>query len=237
MPVNYLTHEIYSINYEKLFDELMENQLVDNVKLQSEYLKYWMEQLKRQDEIEVKQFKDENFIQLMLREDLEAPEKYMLELVYKCGRISIFFRVSRILQLIKSMHSNKDIIQYLSKSDFLKENSDIKWNRTDCLSYIKNEPILLVPLTIDKYIKFVTIDGNHRLTAWQNDMKKDIPCFILNGQWIIDNNMVCSGFSKLMYIFQNEIVALGTYTKRDHVDTNSLINMIFFKTGKLLYNV
>lgn len=237
MPVNYLTHEIYSINYEKLFNELMENLILDNVKLQSDYLKCWIEQLKQQDQIEVKQIKDKNFTQLMLKEDLEEPEKYMLELVYKSGRINIFFRVSRILQLIKLMPANKDMIQYLSKSDFLKASSYIKWNKTDCLNHVKSDPILLVPLTIDKYIKFVTIDGNHRLTAWENDIKKDIPCFILDGQWIIDNNMICSGFSKLMYIFQNEIVALGTYTKRDHINSISLINKIFFKTGKLLYNV
>lgn len=237
MPVNYLTHEIYSVSYEKLFDELMENMFLDNVKLQSDYLKYWIEQLKQQDQNEINQFKDKNFIQLMLKEDLEAPEKYMLELVYKCGKINIFFRVSRILQLIKSTPNNKDMIQYLPKSDFVKPNSDVKWDKTDCLNNIKSEPILLAPLTMDKHIKFVTIDGNHRLTAWENDMKKDIPCFILDGQWIIDNNMICSGFSKLMYIFQNEIVALGTYTRRDHIDSISLMNKIFFKTGKLLYDV
>lgn len=237
MPVNYLTHEIYSVNYEKLFNELMENPFLDNVKLQSDYLKFWIEQLKQQDQVEVKQFKDKNFTQLMLKENLEAPEKYMLELVYKSGTINIFFRVSRILQLTKSISDSKDMIQYLPMSDFVKENSFIKWDKTDCLNKIKSEPILLVPLTMDRYIKLVTIDGNHRLTVWTNNKKKDIPCLILDGQWIIDNNMICSGFSKLMYIFQNEIVALGTYTKRDHINSVLLMNKTFFKTGKLLYDV
>lgn len=237
MPVNYLTHEIYSVNYEKLFDELMENQFLDNVKLQHDYLKFWIEQLKQQDQIEVKQFKDKNFAQLMLKEDLEAPEKYMLELVYKSGIINIFFRVSRILQLTKSISDNKDMIQYLPMSDFVEENSYIKWDKTDCINKIKSEPILLVPLTMDKYIKLVAIDGNHRLTVWMNNKKADVPCLILDGQWIIDNDMICSSFSKLIYIFQNEMVALGTYTKRDHIDSISLINKTFLKTRKLLYDV
>lgn len=182
----------------------MENLFLDNDKLQGDNLKCWKEQLKQQDQIEIKQLKYKNFARLMLKEDLEAPEKYMLELV---------------------------------KSDFFSASSYIRWDKTDCLNHVKSEPILLVPLTIDKQIKLVTIDGNHRLTAWENDIKKDIPCFILDGQWIIDNNMICSGFSKLMYIFQNEIVALGTYMKRDRINSISLINKIFFKTGKLLYNV
>ena len=194
MPINYLTHETYSVNYEELYNELMETPFLDNIKLQSYYLKYWIDQLKQQDKIEVKKVKDKNFAQLMLKEDLEAPEKYMLELVYKSGIINIFFRVSRILQLIKSMPASKDMMQFLPKSDFLRASSYIKWDKTDCLNHVKNDPILLVPLTMGEYIKLVTIDGNHRLTAWENDTKKDIPCFILDGQWIIDNNMICSGF-------------------------------------------
>lgn len=237
MPVNFMEHKIYSINYNKLYSELMEETFLDNTELQSNYLKFWIEQLKQQDQIEVEQFNDKNFIQLMLREDLEAPEKYKLEVVYESGTINIFFRVSRILQLLKLVSDSKDRIQYLPTLDFVGESSYIKWDKTDCLTFIKSDPILLVPLTMDKYIKLVTIDGNHRLTVWTINEKKDIPCVILDGQGLIDNNMFCSGFSKLMYIFQNEIVALGTFTKRDHIDSISLMNKTYFKTGKLLYNV
>ena len=54
----------------------------------------------------------------------------------------------------------------------------------------------------------MVIDGNHRLTKWIGNVT-NIPCYILDMQWIIDNDMFYSDFSKLMYIFQNE---LSTFT-------------------------
>lgn len=236
MPVNFLTHKNYSINYEELYNELMSNPFLDNIQIQSMYLKLWIQQLKEQDEIEVKQFKDDNFVQLMLKEDFEAPERYMLDINYKSGTINIFFRVSRILQLIQSTN-NTGGVQEIPIKDFTKTNSYIKWNKTEYSSHVKESPILLIPMTIDKYIKLIVVDGNHRLTEWEKIGRQKIPCYIIDAQCIIDNNFLCSGFSKLMYIFQNEIVALGTYTKRDHINAMILMNKFFFKTGKILYNV
>ena len=236
MPVNFLTHKNYSINYEELYNELMSNPFLDNIQIQSMYLKLWIQQLKEQDEIEVKQLKDDNFVQLMLKEDFEAPERYMLDINYKSGTINIFFRVSRMLQLIQSTN-NTGVVQEIPIKDFTKTNSYIKWNRTEYSSRVKESPIVLIPMTIDKYIKLIVVDGNHRLTEWEKIGRQKIPCYIIDEQFIIDNNFLCSGFSKLMYIFQNEIVALGTYTKRDHINAMILMNKIFFKTGKILYNV
>ncbi len=237
MPVNYLEYKVYSINYNEFYNKFMEITFLDNVELQSVLLKLWIEQLKQADEIEVEQFKGKNLKKMMLKEDLEAPEKYMLDIIYNFGTISIFFRVSRLLQLINSKLNINSMHHVIPMSDFTRTNSYIKWDIVNHIGKIKNNPILLAPLTIGRYEKFVVIDGNHRLTEWKSRGMENVPCYILDGQGLIDNNMFCSNFSRLMYIFQNEIVALGTYTQRDHITSHLLINKIFFRTGKLLYNV
>lgn len=237
MPVNYLEHKIYSVDYNSLYCELMERQFLDNMELQSQYLKSWIKLFQQCDEQEVEQYSDKSLTPLYLKENSESPEKYMLEIIFNSGTIGIFFKVSRILQFLNSVKDINNAIQYIPIDEFLKSNTNIKWDLTDSCSRIKNSPIVLVPFTIDRFIKYDVIDGNHRLTAWKNNGRKDIPCIILNGQLLIDLNMFCSSFSKFMYIFQNEIVALGTYTSRDHINSNLLMNKIYFKTKKLLCDV
>lgn len=97
--------------------------------------------------------------------------------------------MSRILQQIKSTSNIDDMIRYIPLSDFIEPNSYIKRDLTNPLNHTKSNPILLVPLTIGRYEKFVVIDGNHRLTKWKMEEKKDIPCYILDGQALIDNNV------------------------------------------------
>ena len=234
MPVNYMTNEVYHIDYEGLYEELMEKSFLSDARVQCEYVKLWISELRKRDVLEVEQFNDREFRKLILQEKLEAPEMYSIEMNYKAGTIYIFFRVSRLIQAIGTIST--DMIQYIGVQDFVMKNSYIKWDRTELLNEIKRTPILLAPMTIDEYVKLVVIDGNHRLTSWI-DNKEKIPCCILDGQAIIDSNMLCSGFSKLMYIFQNEVVALATYTMRDKIDAMLLMNKIYFRTGKLLFEV
>lgn len=235
MPINYLTNEHYVIDYEGLYHELMERCFLKNVRLQSDYLKLWLSELKRNDEIEVEQFKDKDFRKRMLKENSEAPEKYMMEIKYKVGTINIFFRVSRLLEAMGDVPEN--MVQYIDSNEFTKDNRCIKWDRAKVMGAVKTSPIILAPMTIDEYVKFIVIDGNHRLTSWIDNKKENIPCCIMDGQALIDNNMFCSSFSKLMYIFQNEIVALATYAMRDNINEVVLMNRSYFKTRKMLYDV
>lgn len=100
------------------------------------------------------------------------------------------------------------IIHYIPIDNFTNANSHIKWHRTDFINELSQLPILLVQLALEENINYVVIDGNHRLTKWIGNVT-NIPCYILDMQWIIDNDMFYSDFSKLMYIFQNE---LSTFT-------------------------
>ena len=235
MPLHFSTFETYSIDYNKLYEELMKRNFLNNFDLQNEYVKLWLSRLKRQDEIETAQIKDSVFRSLLLKEHNEAPEKYMLEINFNTEKINVFFRVSRLLQAMGSV--SKDMIVYVDADDFIMNNSYIKWCETPLLKEVIETPILLAPLTIDEYVKYVVIDGNHRVSAWIKNKQEKIPCCFLDGQALVDNDMFCSIFNKLMYIFQNEIIALGTYVLRDNIDARTLMNKIYFKTGKFLYDV
>lgn len=235
MPINYFTNEQYVIDYKGFYHELMEQCFWKNPRLQSDYVKAWLSELKKCDEIEVEQFKNKDFLKLMQKENYEASEKYMLEINYKVGTINIFFRVSRINEVMGDVP--EEAVRYIDSKEFLRTDEWIKWDMIRTIRKIKTSPIILAPLTLGEYVKFVVIDGNHRLTAWLDSKKENIPCYILNGQALVDNNMFCSSFSKLMYVFQNEIVALGTYAMSDNINEIVLMNRSYLKTRKMLYDV
>lgn len=235
MPIDYLSNKPYCIDYQELYREIMKNRILKNYKLQSDYIKLWMSELQKCDKAECEQFNDIRFKELILKESIEAPEKYRYEIEYGVQKVNIFFRVSRLIQILGN--PTDDMIQYFSLDEFIKDNCYIKWDKTEIISELKTFPILMAPITVDKYIKLVVIDGNHRLTSWIKKNKKNIPCVILDGQALVDNNMFASAFSKLLYIFQNEMVAMATYSIRDNIDDMTLIGKSYFKTGKMLYDV
>lgn len=235
MPINFFANEKYVIDYEGLYQELMEKIIFKDSRLQSDYLKLWLSVLKKNDEIEVEQFEDREFRKLMLKEHSEAPEIYEMEIKYNVGTINIYFRISRLIEEIENVPAN--MVQYIDLNEFTRDNSCVKWDKTKVVGNIKTTPIILAPMTIGRYVKYIVIDGNHRLTAWIDNKRENIPCCIINEQSLIDNNFLCSSFSKLMYIFQNEVVALATYTMRDRINESVLMNRSYLKTGKILYDV
>ena len=54
----------------------------------------------------------------MQKENYEAPEKYMLEINYKVGTINIFFRVSRINEVMGDVP--EEAVRYIDSKEFLR---------------------------------------------------------------------------------------------------------------------
>ena len=74
----------------------------------------------------------------------------------------------------------------------------------------------MVPFTIGKTYKQLVVDGNHRITTAIKEKKEIIKAYILEPQMLVDYSLFCSSFDLLYYVFQNEVVYIGSLF---HVNT------------------
>lgn len=207
MPLDMMLNKIYQINYTTLYREINSLQIFNDSQIQSLYLNKWIEVLKQAENMSINDFNDSSKRKLMLKENMEAPEKFQLPVIYKSNTIYIHFRVSRILELIKISGVTESEAREVPLEDFIKDNSYINWTKTNDKVEIKEEPIIMVPFAIGKYHKILVIDGNHRITDCINSREKYIKSYEIDGDWLVQANLFTTSFDKMMYIFQNEMVA------------------------------
>ncbi len=236
MPFDFISQKEYVIEYDKLFDELNSNiPFLSDANLQILYLNQWIQTLRQADEVERKQTRDFNFFKIINKELSEAPQLFRLPINYKSGTIFIFFRVSRIIQTLEQIKPTEENVQFFNANEFVRKNSFIKWDYPDD-NFVSNnnKPIIMIPFILDEYYKTLVIDGNHRIKKWIKSGRSTFPCYCFNSQWYIDNMFFSSNFSCLLYIMQNEIATLATYTIRDGINASELMNKTFFLTNKIL---
>lgn len=215
MPINMMTEKIYRINYCDWAKELYAKPIFINKNIQKIYVDKWIQILKEQDELSCKDFFDPQIRGMMLKEKVEAPEIFQLPVYYNSNSLYIHFRVSRIIQMIENSKISTDDLSEIDINEFTDKRRNINWTQTKDGVDIKTQPILMAPLTIGKYYQWIVIDGNHRITDAIAKGRKKIKSIDLDPNWLVQNNLFCNGFDKYLYVFQNEMVVLGTYIHKE----------------------
>lgn len=228
MPVNNMNGKVYKINYETLRDELMGLPAIfADKQLQMMYIDKWIEVLNIADENTCRSFTEPQNQKMIEKENLEAPEKFQTVVNYKSNTLYIHFRVSRMRQILKSSDPSGKMSQEISLDEFTK-GKQMNWVATEDTVSIKSEPIIIVPFTIDEAYKMLVVDGNHRITEAIKKGKKTINAYVLDANWIVQGNLFCSEFDKMLYIFQNEMVDIATWIKRDGMSDKDAIKKSYF---------
>lgn len=231
MPVNFMNGKVYTIDYETLRTELMDiSTFLKNKQLQEMYISQWIEVLKKADENTCNSFTAPGNQKLIIKENLEAPERFQTIVKYKSNDLLIHFRVSRMCQILKSSDSSNKMVESIDVREFT-EREEMNWTPTKDKVHIKSEPIIIAPFTIDRTYKFLVVDGNHRITDAIKKGKATVDSYVLDANWIVQGNLLCSQFDKMLYIFQNEIVAIATWIKRDGMSEEEAIKEIYFSSG------
>lgn len=234
MPVDMLRKHIYKISYDNLYKEFDSQQFFSDRNVQTMYLSRWFEMLKQADDNLVNDFMDKNIQKKIFQELQQAPEIFQTPIECKNATLYIHFRVSRIIEALKMCNISMIEPVEIDIEDFTLPNSYINWTETKDIVEIKQQPIIIVPFTIDEYYKLLVIDGNHRITDCINKKRKTIKAYCINEEFLIDNNLFISAFDKLLYIMMNEIEAIATYTMQENVPANILFMRTSLYTGKLL---
>lgn len=209
MPINYITQKIYSINYASLKTELQQFNIFHDKTYQSFYLERWMAKLEEADKKESDDFFRPQYQLKYQQELLEAPENFQTEIIYDSNIILLHFKVSRLLQYLKTEGVTSADAEDIDVSAF-SENRFINWTETE-IGISKTDPIIMVPFPCGKSYRYLVIDGNHRISDAVKKGEKTIKSYSLGAETIVDNHMCCSEFDRLFYIFQNEMFWFSTF--------------------------
>ncbi|WP_310605525.1 hypothetical protein [Anaerosporobacter sp.] len=235
MPVNMMTDKIYKVDYDAWNKEISAMPIFNNPDIQKMYIDKWMQELKEQDMLACNQYYDQKTRALILKEKAEAPENFQLPILYKSNNMYIHFRVSRIIQMLEYSQVSSDNALDIQIDEFKDLNRNINWTSTSDNVRVKSNPIIMAPLTLGKYYKWIVVDGNHRITDAISKRVKIIKAFCLDVNLLVQSNMFCTGFDKLLYIFQNESVALATFINKDGYSDEDALKLSYFCSGNVQY--
>ena len=233
MPVDFMSDKIYKVDYTEWKRELSQMPIFDSGEVQKIYLDKWMEILKAQDGFACRDYNNPKMKMLMLKEKMEAPENFQIPVNYETNTMFIHFRVSRIIQMIEQSGASLDNAINIDIKEFTDKNMRINWTPTTDIVKIKTQPIIIAPLTVDKFYQWLVIDGNHRITHAIAEREKSVKAFSLDPNALVEGNLFSTGFDKFLYIFQNEMIALASYIHRDGYSDEEAIKLAYFCSGKV----
>ena len=233
MPVDFMSDKIYKVDYTAWKRELSQMPIFDSGEVQKIYLDKWMEILKAQDGFACRDYNNPKMKMLMLKEKMEAPENFQIPVNYETNTMFIHFRVSRIIQMIEQSGASLDNAINIDIKEFTDKNMRINWTPITDIVKIKTQPIIIAPLTVDKFYQWLVIDGNHRITHAIAEREKSVKAFSLDPNALVEGNLFSTGFDKFLYIFQNEMIALASYIHRDGYSDEEAIKLAYFCSGKV----
>ena len=231
MPINMMTGKPYGINYPNMRKELMEMKIFHDKELQKMYIDKWVAELMEADKNSVTSYTDPNNQSMIMMEKMEAPETFQTIVNMQENELLIHFRVSRIIQMLQmSGITEADAIE-ISIDEFI-DKKVINWTSTDSI-VDREDPIIIFPFTIGKTYKELVVDGNHRVTTAIQKKKKTVKAIIVDPNDAVLNHMLSSSFDELLYVFQNEVVWMGSHYNENIEDEKMLIMQSFFMCGNV----
>lgn len=231
MPINMMMGKPYGINYPNMRKELMEMKIFHDKELQQMYIDKWVAELMKADKNSVTSYTDPNNQSMIMMEKMEAPETFQTIVNMQENELLIHFRVSRIIQMLQmSGITEADAIE-ISIDEFI-DKKVINWTSTDSI-VDREDPIIIFPFTIGKTYKELVVDGNHRVTTAIQKKKKTVKAIIVDPNDAVLNHMLSSSFDELLYVFQNEVVWMGSHYNENIEDEKMLIMQSFFMCGNV----
>lgn len=79
----------------------------------------------------------------------------------------------------------------------------------------------------------LVVDGNHRVTTAIQKKKKIVKAIIVDPNAAVLNHMLSSSFDELLYVFQNEVVWMGSHYNENIEDEKILITQSYFVCGSV----
>lgn len=208
MPFDFMKHKNYTIDYNRIFDEIMEQKILSDRDFQVQYLNQWINVLKYHDDILVKQFSNQQAIKEFIVKVQSEPEIFQLPIHWKYDTVFLHFRVSIVNEISKGYYSQSEEIPV---EEFQGATQCIYWTKVeeDVESYAgNNQPIIAVPY-FNGMNNLLIIDGNHRLTYAVKHNLPSVRTLIISEQSVIEQQIFSSSFDKMLYIFNNELVRFG----------------------------
>jgi hypothetical protein len=204
MPYNFITNQIYNVDYDALFNELTKTQILKSKELNDYYIKRWIAILKEHDQTLMKQFSSKEYKMQYMIHLLNEPELFQQPINFTTTHIYLHFRVSFMIKLVSDSHG---FAERIPLSEFTENNTRFYWNPVDKINMdypVNKQPIIMTTFLSGQY-QFLVLDGNHRITMAQKKDHDSIQVLSIMEQSMIDHQLCASSFDQLYYIMHNEL--------------------------------
>lgn len=212
MAYNYSTGKAFKLEYFKLESSIKKRKLFNNTKYEEFYISKWIELLKRYDLSDFihKDFNESN--RNFKQENGYEPEYYYTEIRIEDFTFPIAFNIERIHEyFIKFPDLEKKATQLINVQELFHENSLVQTNiinGIDTLYREDKEKAIYLSEFLLGYTRFSVIDGNIRLNYAKNIGLDEIECVMLTQEFMIECKFFLYPLDQLLYILNNEVIAL-----------------------------
>lgn len=236
MPFDFLSHNLYTINYEEFLTKSIEIFPAKDKNLKYQYFKKWINLLKTLDD------QCQNYV---LTNELKVMQnilnlqifQFKIPIYDNTSNIAEFhFNIDNVIAKLKFVLSQKDLKGIsVSIDKFVENDSQIKWDEASSTVLRSNSlPLLIVPFLFGQF-DYLVIDGNHRLTNAIKIQEKQINAIFISSVVLQDQQIFMSRFDQLFYLFNYEIVHFANEIYYDnlpfeHLLKKSLLNTHFATT-------
>lgn len=236
MPFDFLSHNLYTINYEEFLTKSIEIFPAKDKNLKYQYFKKWINLLKTWDD-QCRNYvliNENNVMQTIIDTQIFQFKIPMYDNVNNTA--GFHFNIDNVIAKLKSVLSQKDLAGRSVPIDkFVEDNAQIKWDVASSTILRSNSlPLLIVPFLFGQF-DYLLIDGNHRLTNAIKNKEKQIDAIFISSVVLQDQQTFMSRFDQLFYLFNYEIVHFANeiyYVNLpfEHLLKKSLLNTHFATT-------
>lgn len=226
MPFDFVNKELYKINYNNLFEEIMEKNILSDKILQYKYILEWINALKESDDIISKQLSTKKSVLEYMDNVQSEPEIFQFPILFRANTAFIHFRATIANQILEKFFSK---FVNVPRDAFVGDNANIYWTEVEDsveLYSFNTKPIIVVPYLCGKY-NYLVIDGNHRLTSLMQNNASFVRSMLLTERTVIVNELFSSNFDMLLYIFNNELCRFSNESVKINCNEYQLMNKSF----------
>ena len=213
MPFDFTNLKTYHINYQNLCDHFKKFSIMDDAKLNEQYLTRWITTLQAHDHLLVSYLDTKE--KILAYQQSQEEDRFFFVQYMTYGGISVLiqFEINKIHKEIDFFRNTNGVIE-IPIEYFFNKKFGIHWNKRDAVFSKKfnPNPIYIVPFFTGKSC-WLVIDGNHRITQAIEEKHETISSIILDGKFLSQKKIFPSCFDFLFYTFQNEFSNFDYYKK------------------------
>lgn len=233
MPINQITQNYYTVDYNNLWSYINTNiPLFFNFSSsQNTFFSQWITLLQRCDEQNASILQSPASLKFFQERGDSEPEIYQQEYVVGSNVFLLHYRITYMKHLLNQLSDSQ--ATSVSSLEYASKPPQIHWHYPEDFSDIyplNKKPVIAVEFPFSS-ANYLIIDGNHRIAKHLEENSSFIPTFFVHKHQVHSLKLLGMSFDLALYLFLNDIYHLtcakAEYSPKDsQLYSMSLIHWI-----------